>query len=105
MQNESAPDDDYVSSNVSPYQADRRGSPILEESHRPPLPPKPRGLLYNDGELPSQSGEISVFADPRSEPPPSLRPRYLNVHNRSFDSSTHTMNGSNVEDIYDGISY
>lgn len=62
---------------VSPYQAAPhvdvevpRGSPNSESEDdlRPPLPPKPKELLYSGGDLPSQSGEVSPFADPKSEP-------------------------------------
>ena len=103
VQNESEPANDYVRSSISPYQAAPRGSPISESgSNLPPLPPKPKELLYSEGDLPSQSGEVSPFADPKPEPPPNLRPGFTNVR-RNLDSSTHTMNGSD-EDAYGGIS-
>lgn len=97
VQNESAPANDYVGSSVSPYQSPPRGSPISEsKSDLPPLPPKPKELQYSEGDLSSQSGEVSPFVDPKREPPPVLRPGFIDVRKRK-NSSTHTTN-SNGED-------
>lgn len=111
----------YVGSSVSPYQAAShvdvevpRGSPISEsKGDPPPLPPKPKELLNSGGELPSQSGESSPFADPISEPPPSLRPGFINVSmgpassigskgRKERKSGTRSMTGRD-EDAYGGI--
>jgi hypothetical protein len=94
---ESAPANDYIGS--SAYQANPRGSPILDSKcDLPPLPPKPKELLC-EGDFPSQSGEVSPFSDPISELPPILRPGFIDD---GRNLSTHAMYGSD-EDAYDGI--
>ena len=100
VEKESAPANDHVKSSVSPNQVDPqvdlevpRGSPISEDrGDPPPLPAKPKELLNGEGDLPSQSGEVSPFADPKSEPPPNLRPGFVNVR-RTLDSSSGSSQG------------
>jgi hypothetical protein len=119
VRNESAPANVYVESSASPYQASPHG--VVEVPRRSPtseslplLPPMPEGLLHSEGNLPSQSGEVSPFADPISE----LRPGRSQENNssgaRNIESqvsmvpverksiAAYSMNGNN-EDAYDGI--
>ena len=93
VRNESALANDYAGSRSSAsfYEATPRGSLILDSRNDRDLPPLPP--------IPSQSGEVSPFADPRSEPAPSLGPRSKNVRHRS----TNTVGFGN-EDAYDGYS-
>ena len=81
---------------ASSYQATPQRKPISEnKNYLPPLPPKEKEILRNEGNLPSQSGEVSPFADVKSEPPASLRPGFINVR-----QSTHTYGDG---DAYEGI--
>jgi hypothetical protein len=71
---------DYVASSASSYQFAPRRKPVPgSKSDPPPLPPKQNKLPNSEGDLPSHSGNVSPFADPKFEPPPILRPGVINV--------------------------
>ena len=88
VQIESALANDYDGSSASSYQATPRGSLILDSRIGRDLPPLPP--------IPSQPGEISPFANPRSEPAPNLGSRFKNDLHRS----TNTVSYGDKETYY-----
>lgn len=74
---ESALENDDVGSNAPPYRAPPRRKPILKS--KSDFPPFPHNEIYSEKEVPSPSGEVPPFADPRYEPPLNLRPGLVDV--------------------------
>ena len=85
VQIESALTDDYVESSAPSYKAAPRRKPVpeIKSDLYPSHPPKRKEFLHGEENLPSQSGEVSPFADPKPEPPPILRPGFVNVPKKS----------------------